>query len=309
MFKIRQQGRSSARNTSSWATTFQGANRGSRSTPRCVEALDPNVTSIRNRRDRRMRFHVSLMLTTCLVLSSLVSTAAEPDLAIRVEGYLGYSELDFINSVDAFQGGGSGSAALIMDRFYVQGDVFGDVMDFDGNTEAKNVGPGLHLGWRDPERGSAGVVGSYNSLDLGSGNFDVVRAGLEGEVYLDRLTIGLNGGYFDLDGSDFVYLDGLLAFYPMERARLNFRIGAFGIEGSDPLINLGVGGEVLVTEALAPFMRWEAAVPDTFGEVLQHSIVVGLTFYWGGDAPSLQAYDRSYFKQSCGAVLLVARFC
>ncbi len=304
-----QGSRSSTRIASPRKTTFERANRGSRSMRRIAAPSVHGATSIQEVRGHRVRFWVSLLLTTYLAPPAIAATAAEPDIAIRVEGYLGYSNLDVIERIDAFQGGGSGSVSLIFDRIYVQGDVFGDVMDFEGNVEGKNVGPGLHLGWRDPDRGSAGVVGTYNNVDLGIKTLDVYRAGFEGEVYLDRLTIGLNGGYFDLDDSGFGYLDGLFAFYPTERARLSLRIGAIGIEQSNPLINLGGRGEYLVTDALAPFVRWEGSVSDTFGQVLQHSIVVGLTFYWGGDTPSLQAYDRSYFNQSCGGVLLVSRLC
>lgn len=235
--------------------------------------------------------------------------AIEPDVAVRADGYLGYSDLRFVADSDGFQGGGSGSVSLTFDRIYIQGDVFGDAMDFEGGIEPKNVGPGLHLGWRDPDLGSAGVVGTYNHLDLGGGIADVYRAGVEGEFYLDQLTFGLNGGYIDFEGSGLGYVDGLVAFYPSERGRLNLRFGAFGIENSDPLIDIGVGGEYLVTAAMAPFLRWEASIPDTFGDVLQYSVVAGLAIYWGGDGPSLRDYDRNHFKPSCEGLLLFGRIC
>ena len=77
--------------------------------------------------------------------------------------------------LDGFQGGGTGSVSANFGQFYLQGDVFGDAIDFERNVEAKNVGPGVHAAWRDSGVGSAGVVGSYNHLDLGGGTLDIYR--------------------------------------------------------------------------------------------------------------------------------------
>ncbi len=264
----------------------------------------------------RVSHSLTLVLTT--LITSLVSypyakASAEPEFGIRAEGYLGYSNLDiFFTELEAFQGGGTGSVSVIFDQFYLQADVFGNVMDFENDIEAKNVGPGLHLGWRDPSRGSAGIVGTYNDLDLGGGSVDVYRAGFEGEAYLDSVTFGLNTGYLDFEsfGSGSAYIEGLVAAYPIEEARLSFRIGGVGIEDDDPLISLGIGAEYLVGQVAAPFVRWEASLPDTFDDLVQHSIVAGLTLYWGSsDGPTLKRYDRTYFKSSCGGLLLLGRLC
>lgn len=277
---------------------------------RCVaESAAARAMSILLARAHRLRFHAPVLALAFVALSAASARAAEPDLAIRVEGYVGYSQLDFIREIDAFQGGGSGSLSLVYGPFYVQGDVFGDVMDFEGDAEFETVGPGLHLGWRDAQRGSAGVVGSYDHFDGGSGSLDVYRTGIEGEVYLDRVTLGLNGGYLDFAGSGSIYVDGLVTFYPIERARLSLRAGAFDIEDGSPLVDFGVGGEYLATSALSPFLRWEASVPDAFDDVFQQSIVAGLNVYWGGGSPSLATYDRAHFKPSCGGVLLFGRLC
>ena len=309
MNRTSQPSRSSAWVAPDRKTSVQGTIPDSRSTLRMAERIFLDVTRARGPRRRRECLQAALLLTACLLLSPVATSAVEPGVAIRAEGYLGYSSIDLINRVDAFQGGGSGSVSLTVDRLYVQGDVFGDVMDFEENVEARNVGSGLHLGWRDPERGNAGVVGAYNSLKVAGTTFDVIRAGFEAAAYLDQLTIGLTGGYLDLDGADFVYLDALFAFYPTERARLNLGVGATGIEGGSPLIDLAVGGELLLTEALAPFLRWEGTLPKTFADVLQHSIVAGLTFYWGGDTNSLQGYDRNYFNSGCRGTLIGGRLC
>jgi len=257
-----------------------------------------------------MRFHVSLLLTTCLALTPIATASAEHGVAVRAEGYLGYSNLDLgIVDLDAFQGGGAASASANFDEIYLQGDVFGDDMDFERGAKADNVGSGLHMGWRDSNRGSVGAVGTYNSLDLGGGTAEIYRVGLESEAYLERVTLGLNAGYLDLDGSSLAYVETLFALYPTDHARINFRIGAVGIEDSDRLVTLGLGANFLMNDSVAPFLRWEASISDEFSDVFQHSLVAGLTLYFGAETPSLQTYDRSFFKQSCSGILIIGRLC
>jgi len=257
-----------------------------------------------------MRPLASLMLTTCLALCPIATASAEPDIALRVEGYLGYANLDlgFVD-LDAFEGGGTGSVSAVFGHVYLQGDVFGDVMDFEQGIDVENVGPGVHVGWRDRDSGSAGLVGTYNHLDLGGGSFDIFRAGFEGETYFDQLTLGLNAGFQDFDGDANAYVEILIAFYPVENTRLNFRIGSIGLDNDSPLMSLGLGGEFLVNETLAPFVRWEASLPDDFEDVIQHSFVAGLILYWGAETPTLQGYNRGHFKPSCSGVQLVGRIC
>ncbi|HEB91362.1 MAG TPA: hypothetical protein ENI85_17430 [Deltaproteobacteria bacterium] len=257
-----------------------------------------------------MRFSASLRVAAFIAFLPVATNAADPEIAVRVDGYLGYGNLDlFLFEEDAFQGGGSGSVSAVFDAFYVQADVFGDVMDFEGSLEARNVGPGLHLGWRDPDRGSAGVVGTYGHLDLGVDSLDVYRAGVEGEIYLDRLTMGLSGGYLDFSGADLAYLDVRLGFYPVERLRLGIRVGADGVEESNPQFGLGLDAAVLATRTVVPFLRWEASLPTRFSRVVQHSLAAGLALYWGEAESSLRARDRNAFNRPCRGLLVVGRLC
>lgn len=256
----------------------------------------------------RLRFLAPALAFAGLALSSLAARAADPLLAIRAEGYLGYSRIEAFDEFDGFQGGGTGSLSLVLDEFYVQGDVFGDRADYEGDLQVETVGPGLHLGWRDAQRGSAGVVATYDHLEGQAGSVEAYRTGFEGELYLDRLTLGLNGGYLGVEDSGSGYLDALVAFYPIERLRLNVRGGALGIESS-PVVAFGLGGDYLVADFLAPFVRWESLVANSFGGVLQQSVVAGLSVYWGGSSPSLRNYDRTHFKSSCAGVMLVGRIC
>ena len=260
-----------------------------------------------------MRSIFSASLTLMLALLPAATISAEPSVALRAEGYVGYSNLQidfpgFFRSVDedAFQGGGTGSASVVFDKLYLQADVFGDVTDYN-RLEADTVGGGLHLGWRDAERGSAGLAGAYNQQDVEDLGIDIGRGGFEGEIFIDRLTLSANVGYASIEDDDTGYFDAGVAFYPTERARLQFGGGVFDLDADDPLGTVGANAEYLVATPLAAFTRWEASFVESSGvEVDQHSIVVGLRLYWGAHEPSLLAYDRSHFKRTCSGVLLIA---
>ena len=149
----------------------------------------------------------------------------------------------------------------------------------------------------------------YSKFDIGSGSLDIDRVGFESELYFERLTIGLNAGYQSTDGNDDANIDALFAFYPMERMRLDFRAGVVGVDNGTPLVAFGLGGEFLFSDIMAPFIRWEASVPDDFGDIIQHCIVAGLTLRWGAETSTVLNDDRRYFKPSCGGVLLIGRIC
>jgi len=263
---------------------------------------------------------VPRLIIILVVLLSATVSSSDTSVTVRGEAYIGYSNLDIdldfgfpgSTSADdkALQGGGAASIAIISSGFYVQADAFGDraeYNDFDLDTEV--AGGGGHLGWRDPDRGSVGIGGTYNSLDPGDEDFG--RAGIEGELFLNRVTLSLNGGWAELADDTTGYADIGVAFYPIDRARMNMSGGLYGIDESDPLGYLRVGGEFLFASPVAAFARWEASfLDDGFAEVQQHSIVFGLRLYWGAEEASLQVYDRAHFKPSCIGILLGgARIC
>ncbi len=259
-----------------------------------------------------MRILASTLIAIGLAALPASTISAEPKLALRAEGYVGYSdvEIEIVQeaSEDAFQGGGTGSVSAVFDQLYLQADVFGNVMEFDRDS-AESVGAGAHVGWRDPMRGSAGIAGTYTHLSDLSDN-DSGRAGFEGELFLDRLTLAANAGYFGFDDDAYGYADAGLAFYPIDRARLHLRGGVFAFDDDDPTGLVGAGGEILVVNALAAFARWEASIYDSSSiDIQQHSIVFGVSLYWGAEEASLLNYDRTHFKSSCGGYLLVGRIC
>lgn len=254
-----------------------------------------------------MRVLVSTFMTICLVALPTQRGSAEPRVALRGEGYLGYSTLELESlEEDAFQGGGAGSASVVLDRWYLQGDVFGDYMDFD-LADSEIVGVGGHAGWRDAERGSAGWVGTYNYQD--TGDLDLWRTGFEGELFLDRVTVMANAGYSEGDGEGAAYLDAGLSFYPIDRARIQAHAGGYALEEDDRFVLVGAGGELLVANPVAAFVRWDAMIFDGPFDLDQHSIVAGMRLYWGAEEATLRSYDRSHFKDTCLGILLAGRFC
>lgn len=281
----------------------------------------PHPNSDRSEADRTVSRLLSLLVArahrlrfffVALLITSVFATTArteEVSWAVRGEGYLGYSRVDLLREAEGLTGGGAASAALRLGELYLQGDVFGDVLDYDDVGDVSNVGPGLHFGWRDAERGSAGVVATYNRLDLGAGERDGYRAGVETELYFDRATLGLNGGYLGLGDDGGLYLELLGLFYPTERVRLQARAGAQDVDVEVSFVHFGAGAEFLLTDHVAPFVRFESAVQRDFDRLFQTTAVAGLTVYWGGDTPSLQAYDRQYFKPSCAGIQRLGRYC
>ncbi len=126
-------------------------------------------------------------------------------------------------------------------RFGFQADGFG--MWTSGELVAGGAG---HLFWRDPTVGLLGVYGGGARNELL--DFYTIRAGIEGEAYLGRMSIeavlGWEGLDFDTGADDdniFALAD--LAFYPMDDLRLSagyrhwneIHMAAFGAEYQLPM--------------------------------------------------------------------------
>ena len=68
-----------------------------------------------------MRILVSALVMIWLALLPAARTSAEPKVALRGEGYVGYSIIEIDSPLadaeeDAFQGGGTGSASVVLDK-------------------------------------------------------------------------------------------------------------------------------------------------------------------------------------------------
>src|SRR5690606_22658892 len=90
---------------------------------------------------------------------------------------------------EGFGYGGGSVAAPLGHQFGVQLDVLG------GSYDGEFVGSGGgHAFWRDPDVGLLGLYASYTKFD-GNGGVHQSKYGVEGELYLDRLTLSGVGGY------------------------------------------------------------------------------------------------------------------
>jgi hypothetical protein len=91
-------------------------------------------------------------------------------------------------------GGVEGSYSIPLDyRYGAQVDAMVGLRDGD-----VMYGVGGHLFWRDPSQGLLGVTGSYVGWDADKGDWggytDMARVGVEGEMYLDQLTLAAQAG-------------------------------------------------------------------------------------------------------------------
>jgi len=258
-----------------------------------------------------MRSIASVLVVSCLVALPVMTARSAPGVALRGEGYVGFTRLAVESSSasaddEVFQGGGAGSLSLTFDTLYVQGDVFGDVTDYDPDG-VDTVGGALRLGWREASRGSLGLLGTFNRQE------DLVnhwRAGLEGELYLERLTVAATGAYAQIyDDESTAHVEGALAYYPTERTRLRVRGGVLSPETDDPVGLAGASAELLVVEPLGLFARWEGAFVESSLDFAQNSLVFGARLYWGAASPSLLRYDREHFRDACDGFLFLGRGC
>lgn len=259
-----------------------------------------------------MRTTLGIVIPLMLVVGTRAADATTPDAAVRVEGYVGYSQLDLGGLDDeGFQGGGVGSVSAAIDRLHLQADVFGDSTDYD-DFGAEDVGASGHVGWRDAERGGLGLVGNYNRFgeDVSDG-VNVGRAGVEGEAFLDRIALTANAGYLQIDDDSTGYADLGITFHPIDRARIGLDGGLVDIEESNPIGFVVTDAELLFADVVSAFARWEAEFSSSSGgDFESHSIVFGARVYWGAEKPSLLTYDRTHFKRSCmGYRLIGARMC
>jgi hypothetical protein len=227
--------------------------------------------------------------------------------AAQVEAYIGGAVFDLDNFDDesGITVGGTGSAVGLLGPAYLQLDTFGDYTDPD--PEFTNAGVAGHLGITDPELGMIGITGGYNHLDLDVADGDFVRVGGEAEAYVDRVTLGMDGGVFGEESSDiddFYYVRGLLRAYPIQTLKLE-GIGGYADLGED--VGLARISIEFRPEAwwASFFVRWEAEFED---DLDQHAAVVGVRLLFD-DGLSLMDSDRVYFRERCLGILIGARLC
>ncbi|AJA07497.1 hypothetical protein SKP52_02840 [Sphingopyxis fribergensis] len=181
------------------------------------------------------------------------------------------------------------------------GDDLGAQVDLIGGIAGSSsfVGAATHLFHRDPDRGAVGV---YASFLHGTGNYlgkngvvagaQAVKAGVEGQLYLDQFTLqGIVGGQWDsLERNTGLFFDGRVAWYADDNLKLN--IGYAHDDGFTKRREL-VGG----IDYNIPFGNGTAA--QMFGEAGYDierdqgvSFLLGLRFAFGSGNKPLVRRDR-----------------
>lgn len=156
--------------------------------------------------------------------------------------------------------------------------VDGSVGDY---LDASYKGTGVHMFWRDPNRGLLGLIGSYQKL----GSIDQTRIGAEAEAYLGNITLRFRAGHQDGDvrNGGFAGIQG--RWYVNENVAINL-----GYEHS-PKQNEGkLGAEwqpnVSSLPGLSLFAEAETASNN------YDRAVVGLRYYFGGKKTLIQRHRK-----------------
>lgn len=205
-----------------------------------------------------------MTLAVCALLTGTLAQAGDQPAVSQTNG-----KIDLLGgNVD-----GDGAVALAGSLSAPLGHAFGVQIDgLAGNLDGEGTwGLGTHLFWRDPGRGLLGLTASRNNMN----GRDADRAGLEGELYLDRFTLGAVAGQQNGDVKDGAYL-GLSGSYYLND-NLMLQGAAQGIDG-DHLYALGAEWQPpAVRDGLAFFANATSGDGDAVD-----SAIVGVRFYFGG---------------------------
>lgn len=210
-----------------------------------------------------------------------------------VSGFNGKLDVSYLH-YDADAGGNADGGAVIGSISLPVGHSFGVQVDggfahLDVNVggEVTIGGVALHGFWRDPDVALLGFYGHYANIDgLGASGIDSWRFGIEGELYLDRISLEGFAGADHVSGggvSDtFFNAEAIAAFYATDDFRIHAGIahqfedtvGKIGAE-----LMLPIGGNMTSLYA-----------DGTFGDDV--TIRAGLRIYFGQSGKSLMARHR-----------------
>lgn len=204
-------------------------------------------------------------------------------------GYL-YMDMDIAPGVgidgDAFIGQGAVSLPVTT-HFGLQIDAGAFTGDLAG-LDITGAGIGAHLFWRDPDTALLGGYVHYVNTEIASViDFDNVRYGVEGELYLGRISLEgfIGADYLEASVGPFATSDTFLsaeaiaAFYPVDNLRL-----FAGVHHAFDNTSFVAGGEYLFNTGwqAEPALFARGTVSDDSGTVM-----AGLKFYFGEPGKSL----------------------
>jgi hypothetical protein len=185
---------------------------------------------------------------------------------------------------------GAGASSKTGGTYRIGGSVaapLGDAFGIQGDLSVQNLGAlsgagAIHLFTRDPSSYLLGVTAGV----VRSGTATLSAVGVEGELYLDRVSIEAWAGVANLDYDALAAVDksGLFAladigFYPSDDLRLS--LGGSSVLSYEA-VNLGLEYQVMSFET--PFSLTADA---QFGEDGNITAMAGLKVYFGGSEKSL----------------------
>lgn len=270
---------------------------------------------------------VEAALACSLILCPVAAATPPPSFGLSARGEFGSTYVHLDGGPGVVQGGeadnfwtvgGFGALdAAWQQWFHVQADVLGEANVTErsaDDTYLDSYGGGLHLNLRDPELGSVGAFAGLGELVINNkpGNNPKTLsyvAGLEGQLFIDRLTLYLQGGYIDResveDGGD---VDALAdagwgrligRFFPIDQVGLttdvSYTQGRMDPDG-DKVWIVGWRGEAEWRPhgwPISGFVKYTGAhyhQNDDNDDLNEHRIQFGLRFTFGQE--SLFANDR-----------------
>lgn len=178
-------------------------------------------------------------------------------------------------------------SAPLVGQFGIQidaGMMDGDAdVNIGGDVDINARAIGAHLFWRDPSKGLLGIYAAYSDYEIGNLDVDNTRVGVEGEAYMDRLTLkGFVGkdftDYETFGNEDYVAASAGVDYYLTD----NFMVGV-GVDHSFETTAFTAGFEWMGdTGGVSPALFTDVAFND--GDT---TVMAGLKVYLGQEGKSL----------------------
>ena len=270
---------------------------------------------------------VSTALLGLTAAPALSADVAPPDdsllfaalfgISAGVQDASGSEDLEF-NTTDLTLAGHGHVSIPLGETFSGQLDLqseFTDRADDDENFSQGAHMLGGHLSWRDPHSGLLGIFGGagmgYNDNGEEDGDGIGWMAGIEGQLYLDNITLYAQAGWADIvvDGDDDEgfndgwFLRGVGRYFFSEdflvQAEVSYGESKDYIDGGDDkgeFWNWGALGKMRLSESMPIYGTLEYrganswSTDDGGEEIQEHAVLIGLDFLF--QATSLWENDR-----------------
>jgi hypothetical protein len=227
--------------------------------------------------------------------AAVVALAAVPAFAETAPtGYVGatYSKTNSDDLGDADTWGLNGSVAFgASDKIGVQLDAGYANTDVDGLGSADAWGAAAHVFTRNDSWAAGGFVGLTDTDSTTGWNL-----GVEGQKYLDNVTLAGAVGYGKVDDLDLDYwsVGGEARYFVTDNFRLSGNLGWSKVNAFDTdsdLWSVGVGGEYQFSKApVSIYAAYNHADANDF-DVTADTFLVGVRYNFGGT--TLKSRDRS----------------